>query len=210
MNKQEIMHYWYYFCSLCAQLDYTKQYVDHKTVECNDQMVLVNGETYSNEFLKILLLAASEFETIGKLLSKEIDATFKESGNIIAITEMILSKYPRIVETVIATDFQTLIPLFNWNVENTPTGQKKLAGLEWWTAYTDIKHRRYDYFAKATLKHCINSLASLLVLELYLAMHVLDSVSDLSTRKCDYFHFRYGHEQYWVRCPQNLPDFHRE
>ena len=207
MENQEIMHYWYYFCSLCSQLNYTRQYVDHNTVDIKGQRVLANGRTYSNEFLKILLSSASEFETIGKLLCKEINSDFNEKSNIIAISETILIQYPHIIRTIVATDFQDLVPLSKWEVTTNSSGQKQVAGLDWWLAYTNIKHKRYAYFEEATLEHCINALASLLVLELYLAMHVTKSVSDLSTHKCEYFHFRYGHEQYWARCPQNLPDF---
>ena len=207
MKSQEVMHFWYYFCSLCSQLNYTKQYVDHKTIEKNGQKILANGNTYSNEFLKILLLAASEFETIGKILCKEIDPQFKETGNIIAITETILKRYPNIIKTVVTTDFQTLAPLSDWKIKVTSSYRKKCSGLNWWSAYTNLKHQRYNCFSVATLEQCINALASVLVFELYLAMHVVGSVSDLSTHECEYYDFRYGHEQLWTRCPQNLPDF---
>jgi hypothetical protein len=206
MEHQELMHYWYYFCSLCSQLNHTKQYVDHNTVDKNGKRELANGDTFSNEFLKILLSSASEFETVGKLLCKEIDPN-NEKNNIISISETILNQYPNIIQTTVTTDFQDLIPLSKWEVSVDSSGQKKIVGLDWWRAYTNIKHKRYAYFQEATLKHCINALASLLVIELYLGMHVNKSVSDLSTHGCDYFYFRYGHEQFWVKCPQSLPDF---
>lgn len=207
MNSKEVMHYWYYFCSLCSQLNATRNYVDHRTTECNGIQVLANANTYSNEFLKILLSTASEFETVGKLLCKEISPGFNEKSNIVHITDTITKQYPNIGQTIVTTDFQVLTPLLNWSVQSNDCGQNFITGLPWWTAYTDVKHHRYDCFNEATLEHCIDALASLLVLELYLAMKVTGSVSNLSTHSCEYFHFRYGHEQFWVRCPQNLPDF---
>jgi len=159
MDKQEIMHYWYYFCSLCTQLNNTRQYVDHKTSEQDAEFVLVNRNTCSNEFLKILLSSASEFETIGKLLCKEIDSSFKDNSNIINITKTIRKRYPRINETVVTSDFQELVPLLKWRIEKQDDGNEACAGLDWWKAYTRIKHHRYDSFHMATLENCINALA---------------------------------------------------
>ena len=39
-----------------------------------------------------------------------------------------------------------------------------MVGLEWWDTYTNIKHRRYEYYHEATLENCINALASLYVM----------------------------------------------
>lgn len=207
MNKEEILHYWYYFCSLCSQLERTREYVEHKTIRRDGKLILENGNTYSNEFLKLLLASASEFETVGKLLCKEIDSNFNEKSNVVSIAKTILNAYPDIGQTVVTSDFQILSPLLAWRIGQNEKNQEYMSGLTWWDAYTHIKHKRYTYYSEATLENCINALASLLVLELYLAMKVLGSVSDLSTHSCDYFYFRYGHEAFWVRCPNNLPDF---
>lgn len=207
MNREEILHYWYYFCSLCTQLERTREYVEHKAIRKGLQYVLENRSTYSNEFLKLLLATASEFETVGKLLCKQIDPGFNDKGNIISITETILRAYPNIGYTIISTDFQVFAPLCEWNISTNENSRKHMIGLPWWDAYTHIKHRRFECYSEATLENCINALASLLVLELYLAMKALGTVSDLSTHRCDYFYFRYGHEALWVRCPNNLPDF---
>lgn len=205
MDQKEIMHYWYYFCSLCSQLNDTRQYVDHSTVDKSGITVLANGDTYSNEFLKILLSSSSEFETVGKLLCKSIDKDFKGKSNIVLISETILSKYPNIVKTRIATDYEDLVPLSEWKIVDN--ANKKVEGLGWWRAYTDIKHARYENFKSATLKNCIDALGSLLVFELYLSMDATGSVSNLSAYGCDYFSFEYGVEHFYVKGLQDLPDF---
>lgn len=205
MQKDELLNYWYYFCSLCQELDNTRQYVDHRTIHTENGVKLANGSTYSTIFLKLFLASAIEFETIGKVLCKNINSEFRMNSNIVAITETITEKFPNIGHTTVTTDFETLCPLLGWKIK--VDGKKKsVDGLPWWTSYTQIKHKRYEFFSEANLRNCIDSLSALLVLELYLAMQTLNSVSELSGR-CAYFHFRYGHEPFWVRCPNNLPDF---
>lgn len=206
MDERVIKHYWHYFCSLCEQLDKTRQYVEHHAMSDSNNPYFENGKTYSNEFMKILLATASEFETVGKLLCKEIDSQLPTCGNIVKISDTILKKFPNIGKTQVFSDYATFLPLANWKIEPDKYGNSTVCGLEWWRIYTELKHSRYVSFPKANLENCIYALASLLVLELYLAMQALGSVSSLSGR-CPYFHFRYGHEPYWVRCPDNLPDF---
>ena len=65
MTKEDMKNNWYYFCSLAEQLQRTTQYVDHSV---NDESEIINGNVFSYEFVKILMLASSEFEVIGKLL----------------------------------------------------------------------------------------------------------------------------------------------
>ena len=207
MSNQEIMHYWYYFCSICQQLEATRQYIDHRTVEHDGQLVFENGSAYSNAFLQILLLASSEFETVGKLLCKEIEPGYSDRSNILEISETILSHFPQIGQTCIQSDFFIFRPLEKWLITKNEKGNQHVEGLKWWDGYCNIKHKRYDFFKEANLENCIFATASLLVLELYLSMVLSGNVSNLSSHACPYYYFQYGHEQYWVRCSQNLPDF---
>ncbi len=91
MCREEVLHYWYYFCSLCSQLERTREYVEHRAFYKDDKYILENGSTYSNEFLKLLLATASEFETVGKLLCKEVNPKFKKKSNVCYITKQFLT-----------------------------------------------------------------------------------------------------------------------
>lgn len=206
MDKNEFMHYWYYCCSLCTQLQKTREYVEHKPIYKDGTLLFANANTYSNEFLKILLATAAEFETIGKLLCKENNQNFNDKSDIVKISEAILQKYPKIGETKIGTDFGVFQPLSGWKIATNDEGKKYVDGLAWWRAYTDIKHQRYNFYSSATLENAINALASLLALELYLGKVIMGSVSDLSG-SCDYFFIPYGHMPLKVRCTEMLPDF---
>lgn len=207
MDYQEIMHYWYYFCSICEQLETTRQYIDHRVIERDGLVEFENGSAYSNAFLQILVLAASEFETVSKLLCREIEPSFDEKSNILKITETILTHFPKIGQTLVTSDFLEINPLDQWHIGKNEKGEPHVDGLDWWDGYNSIKHKRYEFFKEANLKNCVLAVSSLLVLELYLSMQVLGNVSELSTRRCPYFHFKYGHMLFWTRCPDNLPDF---
>jgi hypothetical protein len=53
-------------------------------------------------------------------------------------------------------NFTLIMPFMEWHdVENAP---------EWWSRYTDIKHNRFEYKERATLKTTINALAGLFAL----------------------------------------------
>ena len=118
-----------------------------------------NGKTFSNEFAKLLLLSASEFEEIAKALCSESGHAVSNKANITEISKTILYLYPSIINSKINTSYQITTPLAEWSV----TGPN--SGLPWWKAYNKIKHDRTNNFESANLNNCLNVLASLMVLE---------------------------------------------
>ena len=144
--------YWHYFLILEKDFKETLNYV---------HLDEANLKTFSFEFAKLLVNISTEFETICKLICKEIDGS--SSGNIKEYKETILNKFPKIWSTPVYIDkaSQTEIhPLKKWE---TVGGR-----LEWWNAYNNIKHERHKYFEEATLKNSLYALGGLLILEVYL------------------------------------------
>ena len=209
MTESDIKVYWYYFRSLATQLKQTEQYVDHSL---NVSGTMQNGSVFSNEFAKILMLAASEFEVIAKALCAESGKALSWNASIITITKTIKSTFPNIGMTSVSTPYYTLQPLKDWKiikVKNKTGGSvDSVNGIPWWQNHNGVKHDRINDFQKATLKNCIDSLASLMVLELYLSQKAIGNIDAISIIGCDYFDCDYGLSHMVVNAGNKLPDFH--
>ncbi len=205
MTKKEVQHYWNYFCSLTKRLQSTIQYVDHSA---NDEGELKNGSVCSFEFQQIITLAAIEFENICKVICLDIDSNFSyQYADIKKITKEILKKYPRIIETEVKSDYQVLKPLKNWKIDKDEQSRDKVFGLTWWDDYSDLKHQTFKKFELATLDNAVNSVASLMVMELYLIRIMLGTVETLLLdTKCDYFVCGYAGD-FICTSGELLPDF---
>ena len=208
MKESDIKHNWYYFRSLASQLAETEQFVDHSI---NDQGIIINGNTFSNEFAKLLMLSSSEFEVISKSLCIESGIKVAKNVNIVTISKALLNLYPLIGETAISTPYKTIKPLKDWKIiqKQTKNGKnkEKLDGLSWWTPHNLIKHDRNNNFELANLQNCVDSLASLMVLELYLSYTVLGNIDKIKDIGCKYFDCEYGLENLMVNPGRLLPDF---
>ena len=211
MNNSEINYHWVYFKTLCSRLETTQSYVSHQIKFDNE---LTQKDVFSSEFEQIIILASIEFENVSKLICKTIKPDFDMKwANIKKITETILSRYPHIKETEIFSPFQVLKPLENWIIENETnpeTGKinKKVKGVTWWETYDDLKHQGYSVFEKANLKNAVDSLAALMVLELYYMKITLDDLSIAGSNPCEYFQTKYvsgGNGLFFELDP--LPDF---
>ncbi len=208
MTEKDIKINWYYFRSLSKQLQETEQFVDHSF---GANGVMSNSETFSNEFAKILMLASSEFEVIAKDLCKEKGVQLRWNGTINTITKEIVSAFPHIGNTSISTPYQTLQPLKNWKLVQVQNKngkmEDKVTGIQWWSDHNAIKHNRTSSFHSANLKNCIDALASLMVLELYLSQQVLGDVNAITSLGCNYFECDYGLSHLIANTGNKLPDF---
>jgi len=146
--------YWDYFLSIESDLENCSRYVDI----CEN-----NFETYSIEFAKIIMIAASEIDSVCKEFCKLIDPT-KKPDRIKKYADIILSKYPNIIEMEIVLPNYNISrrPFENWSNTSSPN---------WWKNNTDIKHNRTEYFYKANLVNSIDSVGGLLILLLYYYFH---------------------------------------
>lgn len=208
MTEEDIKVNWYYFRSLTNQLYQTEQFVDH-SIDAEGNMV--NANTYSNEFAKILMLVASEFEVIARTLCSESGITLRWNSNIVTLTKEILAAYPMIGKTSISTPYQTFQPLKNWRVVQVSNRNGKLVdkvdGIQWWDDHNNVKHNRRQSFSIANLKNCVEATASLMVLELYLSQRTIGNVDEITSLGCDYLNCDYGQAHLVVKTGKNLPDF---
>lgn len=194
--KNEIIHQWNYFCSICSKLENTRQYVEHS----NEDHLSV----YSLEFQQILILASMEFENLSKRLCVIINSKFNLKSNIIEISKTVLDKYPRIVETIIYTDYRTMKPLKEWKIGKNADGKEIVKGIDWWDDYNLVKHQGFINYSHATLKNAINSVAALMVIELYL-IYIRYGTINLK-KQCDYFDTGYFSKGL-ITEEGRLPDF---
>jgi hypothetical protein len=144
--------FWNYFLLLENDFENTLRYI---------HLDNSNFSTFSLEYVKQIVCIATEFETILKLMCKEINDS--NPGNMGEYKEIILSKFPKIWSTPVFLDSQTqikILPLQSW--------EKEGGKLEWWDVYNDLKHKRYLHFESATLETTLNALGSLLIVEVYL------------------------------------------
>ena len=181
MTEDDIKKNWNYFKSLAKQFQQTEQFVDHSMDSTGK---LKNGKTFSNEF--------------AKALCSESGHAVSDKANITEISKTILYLYPSIINSKINTPYQITTPLAEWSVtEPNP----------WWKAYNKIKHDRTNNFESANLNNCLNALASLMVLELYLAQIVLRNLDSITPINCDYFDCEYGLTVLAGNPGNSLPDF---
>lgn len=107
MTEEHIKKNWNYFKSLAKQFQQTEQFVDH-TMDSNGK--LKNGQTFSNEFAKLLLLSASEFEVIAKALCAESRYAVSDKSNIkknLRNNPFSLSKYHKYKNQYTLPDYKT-------------------------------------------------------------------------------------------------------
>ena len=102
------------------------------------------------------------------------------------------------------TDYQRIMPLREWNVVILEDGKKHVSGIPWWDDYGNLKHQTFRNFDLATLKNAVNSLASLMVLELYLMQSMLGTVT--LANYTEYFRNAYSGPILMAKGDE-LPDF---
>ena len=196
IKERDVLKHWKYFLSLEKRFKETEDYVYHGIETNRNGISLINGDTYSNNFKQLLILTASEFEC----LAKELLGIKAKNTGINVITKEILEKYPRIIETEIATDYVEIKPLCDWCFDIE--GNRR--GLSWWDAYNGVKHEGEKAFSRATLENCLLAMGSLYVLNLYNIESIIGNL-DLPTDTV-YFRCQYTTGQV-LGYRGSLPDF---
>lgn len=113
----------------------------------------------------------------------------------------ILSTYPNIVNTRIYTKYGYLTPIENWKLLNG-----KVEGIEWWRAYTAIKHDEKGAFKKATLENTVLALGTLYIIDLYVLKVSSGNLQLAHEFPPNYFRCEYT-ANYVVTSEGELPDF---
>lgn len=170
MDYIELTQHWNYFCSLAERLDETKHYIDHCACQRNGSYQLIHGNVYSDIFKQIILLTASEFEVMSKALCLKKG---KDEEGIVSISKTILGCFPKIVDAEVLTSYWVDKPFCEWRVDKND----KVLGIDWWKAYTSIKHGNKGSIKLATLKNAVESLAALYIIDLCLMYVVFGNLS---------------------------------
>lgn len=114
-----------------------------------------NFGTYSTQFTRLLLAAASEVDVVAKQLCRQIDPTGTH-GNINEYRSVIVPKFPAIptVQFGIQWNPVRVQPWESWGAA-TP------ANPDWWRAYNNVKHERNANFKSANLRNALEAIAGL-------------------------------------------------
>ena len=121
-----------------------------------------NFNCYSLKLMRLINSAVSEFEIVAKeICSQILKDENVESFNISKISDVIVTKYPDILDTKAR--------VLDMNYEFHPfRGWDENPRLEWWDIYNKLKHDRNSYFDKANLKIAIESIAILKIMVMIL------------------------------------------
>lgn len=161
--------YWEYFLALESDLAKCSRYVEFSKI---------NYKTHSIEFARIIMAAASEFDTIAKEICTELGNS--NANGINEYAETIIAQYPSFCGYNIAIpryNIEGLAPFETWKtlpkITNVKTREgnktkKEYKNPTWWTDYNDIKHDRTSNFRLANLENAICSMSGLLTGLMYL------------------------------------------
>ena len=161
VNFSDYNHHWSYYLAIEDQLDNSSRYVEFANSNLN---------TYSIEFARILLSAASEADVVLRQFCKALEPSTK-ADSINQYQQLICKYCPELIaENVLMSRFgMTLTPWENWNSSNTPP--------DWWTGNNKVKHHRHTHFTGANLKNAINSVGALHILIVYFYKRLFENVS---------------------------------
>ncbi len=197
MERDDYIRHWNSFCGLATELEETERFVFHG-LQGDEQVGLIHADVFSDVFRQILMVTCSEFETMCKHLCS---ANGVKTNNIVDISRCILSTYPNIVNTRIYTKYGYLTPIENWKLLNG-----KVEGIEWWRAYTAIKHDEKGAFKKATLENTVLALGTLYIIDLYVLKVSSGNLQLAHEFPPNYFRCEYT-ANYVVTSEGELPDF---
>ena len=132
-----------------------------------------NLNTYSFEFMKIIVSASIEFETV----SKKIFNTIKMKDTWIKLES---NKYHLI-------DFELKLRDFDLSIMPFKKIDDEKAFI-WWDAYTSAKHDKINSLHKSSLKNALSAVGSLMILLIYIYKYSwrdYDSTSIEFKKGCD-------------------------
>ena len=164
MDRNELSrNHWKYYLML------EKHFVESiEYVELHED----NFNTFSNGYA--LLIQA---------IGAELDAVFKEycgfntddRETIADYAQYLLSNEPHIVNQIISLqEYDVEIqPFKNWDV-NHPA-----QSLQWWKAFADIKHNRYNQLKQAKLENVLNILGALCLIEMMYLNKITNGTNEL-------------------------------
>ena len=138
--------HWSYYMSLEDDLIETDRYV-----EIGED----NLDTYSTQFTRLLLAAASEVDVVAKTLCGQIDPHGKHK-NIDDYRKVIAPNFPAISTVQMGIEWNPLRikPWAPWTGANPSSP-------DWWRAYNGVKHERNANFKSGNLRNALGAIAGL-------------------------------------------------
>ena len=171
--------YWSYYLSIEKMMKNTSQYVAPSKQNCN---------TYSDEFMKIILLSCSEIDSILKIICKENGVILDDKKYNMSVYAETLLKQKDIKEWAFSPERSTssydsgiiCFPFKELDVK------KAYGGLTWWEGYQKLKHNRLDNAQVGNLENAVCAITAHFVLLRIL----MDLLAEDMSRK-------YVKEEYW-------------
>lgn len=144
------LNHWNYFLTIESDIDAISRFIE----PCED-----NYKTYSQELARILIASASEVDVLLKGVCEQIAPEAKADK---------IGKYEVVIRDNIPQIFDFRLQIPRWGLELTPwvdwtANHPPL----WWTACNKVKHHRGKEYKRANLKHALNSIGALFIVNLY-------------------------------------------
>lgn len=144
------LNHWNYFLAIESDIEAVSRFIE----PCED-----NYQTYSQELARLLIASASEVDVLLKGLCEQLEPA-ANADNIGRYEAIIRHKLPQVF------DFKLQIP--RWGLELTPWVDWTANNPPlWWTACNKVKHHRDTEYKRANLKHALNSIGALFIVNLY-------------------------------------------
>ncbi len=164
MNRLEMMQkYWRYYLLLEKRFLESLEYVElHKS----------NYKSFSNGYALLIQATGAELDTIFK---EFCEYSMKKGKSITDYAQYIFKNNHEIVTTkieLIGYDIE-IEPFYNWNLSQP--GKK----LRWWTAFTSLKHNRFENLRYANQENILNILGALYLVEMMLLKKITKNNEDL-------------------------------
>jgi hypothetical protein len=141
--------YWQHFLALEADFAATSRYVEF----CSQ-----NFQTYSIEYVKLLLAVGSEIDVLCKIICEKVDSAARREN--IEHYRTCLTAHTQISseEVLIRRYNLSFKPWTDWASGIPPC---------WWRSYNNVKHQRDAHFHEANLENCANAICALFAIVLY-------------------------------------------
>ena len=163
MNREELhQKHWRYYLMLekrfIESIEYVELHVD-------------NYNTFSNGYALLIQVIGAELDTIFK---EFCGFNTSDRKNIADYAQYILTSNPDIItRKVVLQEYDIVIqPFQNWDIN------KPAQTLEWWNAFTDIKHNRYEQLKQAKQENVLNILSALYLLEMMYLKKITENSSE--------------------------------
>lgn len=164
MTRKELnQKHWRYYLMLEKRFIESMEYVElHQD----------NYNTFSNGYALLLQAIGAELDTVFK---EFCGFNTSDRKTIADYAQYILTNKPDIInQKIVLQEYDIVIqPFQNWNVS------QPAQTLQWWNAFTDIKHNRYDQLKLAKQENVLNILGALYLIEMMYLKKITENTSEV-------------------------------